>query len=137
MTRNVKNMLDTMNNRVKKEKEKEKKEDLTVPPGSATQLTDDRLSDALDMKDKGHVHSVLADAVISASLLHEPIPSYTGHMGWTRTDIVNVTSRLYEQLPDTKKVLLENEYCHTSVTYENPVFQQLAFLIFHIRQWKW
>ena len=79
------------------------------------------------MTQKGCVYNILADAVISASLLHEPIPSYTGHMGWNRAEIVNVTSRLYEQLPDTKKVLLENEYCHTSVTYENPVFQQLAF----------
>jgi hypothetical protein len=136
MTRNVKKMLDTMNNRVKKEKEKEKKEDLTVPSGPAAQLTDDELSDALDMTGKGHVHSVLTDAV-SASLLHKQIPLYTGHMDWNRAEIVNVTSRLYEQLPDTKKVLLENEYCYTSVTYENPVFQQMAFLIFYIRQWQW
>jgi hypothetical protein len=135
MTHNVKKMLDNMNGRVKEEKKKEKMEDLTVQSGPATQLTDVQLSDALDMTDKGHLHSVLTDAVFSASMLHNQLPLYSGHMGWSRAEIVNVTSRLYEQLPNTKKVLLENEYCHTSVTYENPVFQQLAFLIFHIRQW--
>jgi hypothetical protein len=132
MNFSVQKMLNDMSKRLDQEKEKE---DLTVPSGPAAQLTDHDLYNALDMTGKGHVNSVLNDAVNSASLFHAPILAHTGHNGWTRAEIVNVTSRLYEQLPYTKKVLLENKYCYDSVTYENPVFQQMAFLIYHIRQW--
>ena len=41
MTFSVKKMLNTMFERVNQEKEKEKKEDLTVPSGPAAQLTDE------------------------------------------------------------------------------------------------
>lgn len=99
MTRNVKKMLNIMNGRVMEEKKKEKMEDLTVQSGPSAQLTDDDLSDALDMTDKGRVYSVLTDAVSSASILHKQIPLYTGHIGWSRAEIVNVTTRLYGLTP--------------------------------------
>jgi hypothetical protein len=70
MVSNVQKMLNTMFERVKKEKEKEKKEDLTVPSGPAAQLTDEELSDALDMEGNGRVYDTLVGAVLSASLLH-------------------------------------------------------------------